>query len=112
MQRPHSWQLVYLVDVGMPHFGEEAEGWWGVRVVDRKRNVSLRCRELQRTGLTFSLIFFLCAAKVGPSMSAPPFFDVFKFFDYNFKISDHLLATLTQNAQRIFTIVCSTFITK
>lgn len=40
-----TFSLVYLVDVGVPHLGEEAKGWWGVRVVDGKRNVSLRWKE-------------------------------------------------------------------
>lgn len=33
---------VYLVNVGVPHFGKKAEGWWGVRVVNWKLDVSLR----------------------------------------------------------------------
>lgn len=32
---------VYLINVGVPHFGEEAEGWWRVRVVNWKLDVSL-----------------------------------------------------------------------
>lgn len=31
----------HLINVGVPHLGEEAEGWWGVRVVDWKLDVSL-----------------------------------------------------------------------
>lgn len=34
----------YLVNVGVPHFGEEAESWWGVRVVDRELDSSLGVR--------------------------------------------------------------------
>lgn len=34
-------KMVYLVDVGVPHLGEEAEGRWGVRVVDWELDVSL-----------------------------------------------------------------------
>ena len=28
--------ILYLIDVGVPHLGEEPEGWWGVWVVYRE----------------------------------------------------------------------------
>ena len=35
----------YLINVGVPHFGEEAKGRWRVRVVDGELDPSLRARE-------------------------------------------------------------------
>ncbi len=35
----------YLINVGVPHFGEEAESRWRVRVVDGELDPSLRARE-------------------------------------------------------------------
>lgn len=35
----------YLINVGVPHFGEEAESRWRVRVVDGELDPSLRVRE-------------------------------------------------------------------
>ncbi len=35
-------KMFHLVDVGVPHLGEEAEGWWGVWVVNGELDVSLR----------------------------------------------------------------------
>lgn len=34
-------EMFYLVDVGMPHLSEEAEGRWGVRVVNWELDVCL-----------------------------------------------------------------------
>lgn len=34
----------YLVNIGMPHLGEEAESRWRVRIVDRELDTSLRTR--------------------------------------------------------------------
>lgn len=34
-------ETLYLINVGVPHLGEEAEGWWGVRVVHGELDVSL-----------------------------------------------------------------------
>lgn len=36
---------IYLVDVRVPHFGEKAESWWRVRVVDGKLDPSLGVRK-------------------------------------------------------------------
>lgn len=39
---PRHWSAAtHLVDVGMPHLGEEAEGWGGIRIVDRELDVGL-----------------------------------------------------------------------
>jgi hypothetical protein len=35
----------YLIDVWVPHLGEEPEGWWGIRVVDGELEASLQMVE-------------------------------------------------------------------
>lgn len=35
----------YLIDVWVPHLGEEPEGWWGIRVVDGELEASLQMAE-------------------------------------------------------------------
>lgn len=47
--RPHyreagrgKWERqAHLIDVGVPHLGQEPKGWWGVRVVDGKLEACL-----------------------------------------------------------------------
>lgn len=34
-----------LMDVWVPHLGEEPEGWWGIRVVDGELEASLQMVE-------------------------------------------------------------------
>lgn len=34
--------VLHLIDVGVPHLGEEPEGWWGIGIIYRKLNSSLR----------------------------------------------------------------------
>lgn len=35
----------YLIDVWVPHLGEEPEGWWGIWVVDGELEASLQTAE-------------------------------------------------------------------
>lgn len=37
--------ITYLIDVWVPHLGEEPEGWWGIRVVDGELEASLQMAE-------------------------------------------------------------------
>ena len=39
--KPSSAVILHLIDVGVPHLGEEPEGRWGVRVVYRELDPSL-----------------------------------------------------------------------
>lgn len=34
--------VFYLINVGVPHLSEETERWWGVRVVNRELDPSLK----------------------------------------------------------------------
>lgn len=43
-------EVTILIDVGVPHFGEEADGRRRVRVVRRELDVCLRRREKRRLG--------------------------------------------------------------
>lgn len=73
--------LVYLVDVGMPHLGEEAEGGRGVRVVHGKRDVSLRWNQTIGVQFTFN-----------SKLLMPQRFFIFIFTSAPM-FSDHLLLT-------------------
>lgn len=63
--------MFYLVDVGVPHLGEEAEGWWGVRVVNWELDVSLGEQTQSTHVLQTAKLDFRCAEFNSSLMERP-----------------------------------------